>query len=559
MGRAFLQYNHTLLLLFGSIAVVADDSQLPQRLRQLDAARAAFARTPDRPSAYLLARALLSYGHVRPSTVSNAFYVEAAETYRRAAALGGAAPSDASLLVDEAAAWVQDGNGARAFAALADAEAALGCGVAEACAFPDATASRLWEARGDALDLQAGRDAAAAEAAYRTSLAAGARAPVLNKVCRLVSRERKRGGALGGDDAARRCVADIDAVVTAHSTSAYDGARLLYTAFALREGLGDHDGAFAALERANAIELRPEAERAALAASRDANLRVLKSIFATREGLAQLEAFSPRGRPERRPVFVVGLPRSGSTLVEAILGGHPRCHGLGEDSVYNPAMVAFRDGMAAATTGAELAALYESTADAVWRGMVAAAPPDKRERPGLVVVDKMLMNLRTLPFLHLLFPDARVVALARDAEDVVFSCFKAELTALALYNDLDDIVGELACDRDHLDHWRTVLPPGRVLELRYEDLVADFGNASARLLDFVGLPPVDGFDAADFHTRASQVQTCSKEQVNRPIYATAVGSAKPYAAHLAATNAKLAALAETRRRPAKKKKRKPAS
>ena len=113
MGRAFLQYNHTLLLLFGSIAVVADDSQLPQRLRQLDAARAAFARTPDRPSAYLLARALLSYGHVRPSTVSNAFYVEAAETYRRAAALGGAAPSDASLLVDEAAAWVQDGNGAR--------------------------------------------------------------------------------------------------------------------------------------------------------------------------------------------------------------------------------------------------------------------------------------------------------------------------------------------------------------------------------------------------------------------------------------------------------------
>ena len=82
MGRAFPRRSRALLLLFGSIAVVADDSQLPQRLRQLDAARAAFARTPDRTSAYLLARALLSYGHVRPSSGPNEFWDEAEELLR---------------------------------------------------------------------------------------------------------------------------------------------------------------------------------------------------------------------------------------------------------------------------------------------------------------------------------------------------------------------------------------------------------------------------------------------------------------------------------------------
>ncbi|RMD79984.1 MAG: sulfotransferase family protein [Gammaproteobacteria bacterium] len=218
-------------------------------------------------------------------------------------------------------------------------------------------------------------------------------------------------------------------------------------------------------------------------------------------------------------VFVVGLPRTGTTLIESLLDAHPRAHGGGE-----------RDGLGALGRALRAEAgnrpldqvLSSERLDAMARSYL---EPLRREARGAeVVVDKMPTNFWWLGLAALLFPRARVVHARRHPLDTCLSCHLAYLSAAHGYTGrLEDTA---LYYRDHLRlmaRWRDLLP---VLELRYEELVAHPEEQLRRLLDFVGLP----WDPAclRFHERGRLARTASYDQVRRPLYRGAAGRWRRY-------------------------------
>lgn len=230
------------------------------------------------------------------------------------------------------------------------------------------------------------------------------------------------------------------------------------------------------------------------------------------------------GSDSEAPVFVVGLPRAGTTLVEQIAASHPAVTGVGEldlgarlaHSVAGfPSGVAALNREAVARLAGEALAVLVPTANAATR-----------------VIEKTPANFLYLGLLALVFPKARVVHCRRDARDVAISCYFQNFAApLAWSTDLADIARYVRTYRRLMAHWQDVLPLP-LLTIDYEKLVADPEAESRRLVDFLGLP----WDNAcrRFHESRRVVRTASSWQVRRPIYTGSVGRGRAYAAYLAA-------------------------
>ena len=216
------------------------------------------------------------------------------------------------------------------------------------------------------------------------------------------------------------------------------------------------------------------------------------------------------------PVFIVGMPRSGTTLVEQIAASHPAVFGAGErDDIGAIAGEHFPDGVTeldATTTGALARAQMERI----------GGPAGKALR----MTDKTPVNFLNLGLIALLFPGARVIHCQRDARDVCLSCYFQNFTAgLSWATDLDDLGRYHRVYRRIMDHWRRVLPLA-MLEVDYEDLVAAPDKESRRIIDFLGLPWDDACLA--FHRSRRTVRSAANWQVRRPIYATSVERWKAY-------------------------------
>jgi hypothetical protein len=143
------------------------------------------------------------------------------------------------------------------------------------------------------------------------------------------------------------------------------------------------------------------------------------------------------------------------------------------------------------------------------------------------IVDKQLSNCQYLGLIRMALPDARVIHTRRDPVDTCLSCFAQTFSAGFGYtNDLGDLGRYYRGYAELMAHWRDVLPEGAMLEVQYEDLVADFEPQARRILDYCGLP----WDARclTFHETQRPVITASAAQVRRPIYQTSAGRAKGY-------------------------------
>jgi len=241
------------------------------------------------------------------------------------------------------------------------------------------------------------------------------------------------------------------------------------------------------------------------------------------------------GDPLDLPVFIVGMPRSGTTLVEQILASHAEMHGAGELNVLNEVVAAarldFPAGMAAlpATVLAALGAAYVAR--------VAALAPGHRR-----VVDKMPGNFQYAGLIALALPNARIIHCRRSPVDTCLSIYSKKFTGRQDFAyDLAEL-GRYYRAYDALTaHWRGLLPPERFLEVRYEDLVGDLEPETRRLVGFCGLGWNDA--CLDFHRTQRPVRTASVNQVRQPIYRTSVARWKPYAAHLGPLLAALGDLA----------------
>jgi tetratricopeptide (TPR) repeat protein len=235
------------------------------------------------------------------------------------------------------------------------------------------------------------------------------------------------------------------------------------------------------------------------------------------------------GDPDPAPIFIVGLPRSGSTLVEQILASHPQVQGTME----LPNLVTIvreldhwagaRDTYPECLTSLTPAALAELGAR-----YLKETRDLRGTRPRFI--DKMPNNFSHVGLLALILPNATIVDVRRHPLDACFSAFKQYFAEGQTFShDLEDLGRYYRCYLQLMDHWDRVLP-GKVLCVRYEQLVQDTEAEVRRLLAHCGLP----FDAAtlSFYETRRPVRTASSEQVRQPIYASGIGAWRRYRAEL---------------------------
>ncbi|WP_037552799.1 tetratricopeptide repeat-containing sulfotransferase family protein [Sphingomonas sp. URHD0057] len=260
--------------------------------------------------------------------------------------------------------------------------------------------------------------------------------------------------------------------------------------------------------------------------------------FFTRHRLeAQTSAAGDAG-----PIFIVGMPRSGSTLIERILGGHPEIEATGELPII-PRIVEVLSARGGGVGGfRDVVAKIDHAGLRRLGGTYLERSPEYRKSDKPRFTDKLHMNWRHIGFLRMILPGAKMIDVRRDALDCCWSNFKLLFTrGHPAASDLDHI-GRFYRDyvrmMDHMD----AVAPGAVLRVGYEDVIDDAEREARRIFSFLGVE----FNAQslDFHTSAEPVATASSEQVRRPLNRSGIGTWRPYAQWLAPLREALGPLAD---------------
>ena len=273
----------------------------------------------------------------------------------------------------------------------------------------------------------------------------------------------------------------------------------------------DFEKAFQNFRRANELSKQcgPAHDRTSLTRSIDLIIRSYDQRWVSRA----------RGAANRsqRPVFIVGMLRSGTSLAEQILASHPAIFGAGELTFWGAAAAANVAGATAVNASAI------GISDATLAGL---ADDYLRLLQGLSadalrVVDKLPTNFLFLGLIHAALPHARIIHMRRNPIDTCLSIYFQHFEAANTYvNDLDDLAHYYREYRRLMRHWRTILPAGSMLEVPYEGLVLDLPVWSRRLLDFIELP----WDprCLEFHQTGRIVVTASRWQVRQKISTSSV-------------------------------------
>ncbi len=294
--------------------------------------------------------------------------------------------------------------------------------------------------------------------------------------------------------------------------------------------LGESAAAFAAFTDANALQSRSEAARRFDGNRFLARVEASRAWF-TRERLQALAARAP-GAEETAPVFFVGFPRSGTTLMERALKAHPRIVTTNERS---PLARVLRGVLRGGSYPAMLKDLPEKRLSEARSQFWSEADSIVGARDGRVLVDKLPLNIVDLGFANCLFPEARVVVALRDPRDVCLSCFMQFFQLnddMANFLDLERTARTYAAVMNLWLSYREALTlPWH--EYRYEDLVEDFESSLRGVLEFIGLDWHD--DVARYRELTAQQDfaTPSYRQVTRDLYKSAVGRWRAYRQELA--------------------------
>jgi tetratricopeptide (TPR) repeat protein len=233
------------------------------------------------------------------------------------------------------------------------------------------------------------------------------------------------------------------------------------------------------------------------------------------------------GHPSSVPVFIVGMPRSGSTLVEQLLASHPDVFGAGELRDFPLSVEAVLKNV----DGPKHFASYEHDITAERLREIAGRYLDSvlRRAPGAIrITDKLPGNFTVAGLIHMALPNARIIHTRRDPVATCFSCYSILFKdGLDFTYDLRELGRFYNAYEDMMDHWRGVLPNGVMIDVQYETLVSDFETEARRIVDHCGLPWHPACLA--FHETPREVRTASSAQVRKPLYATAVERWRPYA------------------------------
>jgi Flp pilus assembly protein TadD len=237
------------------------------------------------------------------------------------------------------------------------------------------------------------------------------------------------------------------------------------------------------------------------------------------------------GHGDERPVFIVGMPRSGTSLVEQILASHPKVYGVGETHALRNCL---REELPPDNTDDALPRQIAGLGGAAFKRIAARYSRylDEMAPGALRVTNKLPGNMVFLGLMRLLYPNARIIHCLREPLDTCLSCYtKLFTTGHPFSYDLKELGRFHRMYQELMAGWRRLLPEGAVLEVVYEDLVEDLEGGARRLVEYCGLPWDDA--CLSFHAAARPVRTASLAQVRQPIYTSSVGRWRQYEKELA--------------------------
>jgi tetratricopeptide (TPR) repeat protein len=300
-----------------------------------------------------------------------------------------------------------------------------------------------------------------------------------------------------------------------------DRINLHFALARIHDRAGHFDEAFSNCEQGNACKARLLHLRGT--AYREETHAAFVDRLIAAFGPAHFERTRTFGSSAEEPIFIVGMPRSGTSLVEQILASHPDVHGAGELRW----MKQFADDLPAASGDGQypecLAGLNAATARGLGARYIERLRRLGRGKPR--ITDKMPMNFHHLGLIATLWPRAPIIHCRRDARDVCWSCYFQNFRDVPFACDLRQLAAYHRQYERLMRHWRAV-PPIPILDVCYEELTAEPERVSREIVAFCRLPWHDG--CLEFHRTPRVVRTASNLQVRRPIYRTSVGYWRNY-------------------------------
>jgi tetratricopeptide (TPR) repeat protein len=299
--------------------------------------------------------------------------------------------------------------------------------------------------------------------------------------------------------------------IAASALAPLDEADIRYAIGKYHDDIGDFPRAFRSYQRANELH-----KLAAETYDRDAHTHLVDDLIrvCTSEALSTDAGASD----SERPVFVVGMMRSGTSLVEQIIASHPAAKGAGELQFWHGAVRKH-----------EATVRQQLPGEPVRRKLAAAYLHDlaSHSADALRVVDKSTVNSDYLGVIHSVFPNARMIYLRRDPIDSCLSCYFQQFSAAQKFTmDLSDLAHYYGQHQRLMAHWRSVLPSETLLDVPYAALVADQQTWTRKILNFIGLEWDER--CLDFHRTERTVATASHWQVRQKIYKSSVGRWRNY-------------------------------
>jgi tetratricopeptide (TPR) repeat protein len=295
----------------------------------------------------------------------------------------------------------------------------------------------------------------------------------------------------------------------------------VYVHFALAKALedgGEYTPAFAHLQHANRLK------RQQIHYDEGAEMGLFERI---RRAFHQdlFQRFRGTGDPSPVPVFVLGMPRSGSTLIEQILASHPQIQAAGELGHLERLAEAWRAGDPPVAYPECLLAVDADELRELGRAYLGRLPDHDTHQ--VLIVDKSPANFLHIGLIRLILPNARIIHSVRNSIDTCVSCYSKLFTAgFSFAYDLAELGRYYQAYGDLMAHWRIVLPPGGMLDVIYEDVIGDFENQARRLIGYCGLPWDDR--CIEFHKTERPVKTASSVQVRRPLFRSSLDRWRKY-------------------------------
>ena len=312
----------------------------------------------------------------------------------------------------------------------------------------------------------------------------------------------------------------IQAIIDRPEIDERDRMHLAYALGKAYDAAGDYQSAMRSLDMANELAFRiypvvqtfdPEGPAS--------ETRATQELFTP--GL--MTRLGDKGSPSDRPIFIVGMIRSGTTLLDQILSSHPEVSSAGEQPFWNVEAGRVRGALRADPDRVDLGSLTEQ-----YLSVLSALDPNSPH-----VIDKMPLNFRHLGLIHLAFPRAKIVHIRRHPVDTCLSIYSMFFGGGPNFAyDRENIVAFYRAYLRLMEHWRTVLPPESLFELDYEELVVDREPVIRSAVQFCGLPWDDA--CLRHEENAGSIATPSRWQARQPIYQSSSGRWRRYEPYLGA-------------------------